>query len=88
MKSAALPTDHVSKYYAHFGGMCWPRACGNPMSDLEYTLRYDEPTREDLLVAASVIEAYRHIVIGLDSRDRARIVATLRTVEGLGKDQR
>lgn len=44
--------------YTTFDGMTWPRVGTN----LEWTLRYGTPTREDLLLAASVAAAYEALV--------------------------
>lgn len=52
--------DGMSRVYLHFGGMAWP----NPAdpNDIEWTLRYGEPTREQLMVAASMVAAYKQLV--------------------------
>lgn len=43
--------------------MTWPRPDIKEHNDsLEYILRYKNPTKEDLLVAASVIAAYKALI--------------------------
>lgn len=41
--------------------MNWP-ADNSEMGVLEWTLRYSKPTTQDLLVAASVVAAYRNLI--------------------------
>jgi len=40
------------------------------MNELEWTLRYGNPSKQDLLLAASVIESYRQMVIDPESKRR------------------
>ncbi len=61
---------------AHFDGMSWPLP-GERLERLEHTLRYGEPTQEDLLLAASVLSAYGAMVAST-SRSRAHVVQMLR----------
>lgn len=66
----------MGRYYRSFNTMCWP-APGPDLADLSYTLRYGEPTKEQLLVCASVLSAYEHL-IRLSVTRRAGIVRELR----------
>ncbi len=61
MISENTETSGEGEFYAHFDGMCWPLA-GSRLSDLEWQLRYGKPTRSQLLMAASVLSAYRQMV--------------------------
>jgi len=56
--------------------MTWP----NPADpkEVEWRLRYGKPDRGDLLVAASFIAAYRHLVLDLPQRTRNQRVSELR----------
>lgn len=55
----------------------WP-SIGQRLSDLEWTLRYGVPTRSDLLHAASILNAYRALVLQ-KAGDRAVIIQELRS---------
>lgn len=57
----------ASRSYVHFDDMTWPHP--HDPTDVEWRLRYGEPTRSDLLVAASYIGAYRQLV---DDAQRVR----------------
>jgi len=63
-------------FYRSFNNMCWP-APGPDLGDLSHKLTYGEPTKEDLLVCASVINAYQHM-IRLDAKRRAAVIRELR----------
>jgi hypothetical protein len=65
--------------YLHLDGMAWP----NPEDpqQVEWTLRYGNPTREDLNVAASYIAAYKQLVFDAQ-RVRNRKVSGIRAVTG------
>lgn len=49
-----------SKTYLSFDGMCWPNP--DDPREVEWRLRYGQPTRQDLLCAASFIGAYQQLV--------------------------
>jgi hypothetical protein len=66
----------MGRFYRSFGGMCWP-APSEDLGDLSHTLTYGEPTKEELLVCASVINAYQHM-IRLTAARRASIIRELR----------
>jgi hypothetical protein len=66
----------MGRFYRTFNGMCWP-APGPDLGDLSYILTYGEPTKEQLLVCASVINAYLHM-IRLDAKRRANVIRELR----------
>lgn len=40
----------------------WSAPTAQAASELEWTLRHGAPTREDLLCAASILNAYRHLL--------------------------
>ena len=56
--------------------MTWP-TIGQRLLDVEWALRYGEPTSQDLLFAASILNAYRALVLKT-AKDRAEIVRELR----------
>ena len=60
----------------HFLGMTWP-CPGEEMNDLEWTLRYGTPTRENLLSAAGIIGAYRQMVFD-NYKKRQMVIRELR----------
>jgi hypothetical protein len=66
----------MGRFYRSFGGMCWP-APSSHLGDLSHKLTYGEPTKEELLVCASVINAYQHM-IRLSAVQRAGIIRELR----------
>lgn len=49
------------KLYRFFDNMSWP-APGSDLGDLSRIFTYGEPTRNDMLVAASVINAYAELI--------------------------
>jgi len=55
------------KSFVRFDGMCWP----NPLdpNEIEWKLRHGEPTREELLQAASFLGAYKQLL-----RDSQKVV--------------
>lgn len=61
--------------YVAFDGMTWPNPA-DPL-EVEWSLRYGAPSREQMLVAASVVAAYRQLVED-PQRIRSGKVATLR----------
>lgn len=65
--------------------MRWP-GIGRRLLDAEWTLRYGEPTREDLLFAASILNAYRSLVLRTE-KVRAEIVRELRAAEAAEKPE-
>ena len=58
-------------------GTTWP----NPAdpNEVEWRLRYGNPTREDILAAASVMNAYGHLVFAPERR-RREVVRMIRRV--------
>lgn len=62
--------------YRHFDGMCWP-CPGEDMSNVIRALVYGEPRREDLLLAASVLQAYEQL-ISVPAKRRAELVREIR----------
>lgn len=58
--AAAKVVDEAAPTYLHFDGMAWPDPA-DPR-EVEWTLRYGTPTREQVLVAASFIAAYKQLV--------------------------
>ena len=70
------PSLSASGIFLSFDGMCWPTA-GVACADLEWVLRYGEPTKQELLCAASVLAAYRQMVY--DGREkRQRVIHMLK----------
>lgn len=51
----------MSRAYRHFNNMSWP-VPGERLSEIHQSLVYGEPTKEELLVCASVLSAYRHLI--------------------------
>lgn len=68
----------IPPYSVRFDGMTWPLA-GGAIGDLEWRLRYGVASRNDLLVAASVLSAYMALV-NRTERDRRLIIRALRAV--------
>jgi hypothetical protein len=70
------------KSHISFSEMTWPR-CGGELADLEWRLRYSytETTKQDRLMAASVLAAYAALV-AKPQRARNKIVKNLRKAEG------
>jgi hypothetical protein len=66
----------MSRFYRTFNGMCWP-VPGQDLGLLSYTLTYGTPTKEELLVCASVINAYTGLV-NMTATRRTDIVRELR----------
>lgn len=56
--------------FLHFDDMTWP----NPEDPLmvEWKLRHGEPTKSDLMVAASMIAAYKQLVYDTQTRRNAK----------------
>ena len=66
----------MSKKYTHVAdGMTWPQP-GEAMGEVEWRMRYNKPSREDILYAASVMSAYRQMVWDTQ-RKRNFVCATL-----------
>lgn len=61
-----------------FDGMTWPLP-GSRLDEVEHRLRCGGVTRADLLLAASVMHAYRQMVAD-STKQRAHVVRTLRSV--------
>lgn len=68
------------RLYAKIGEMVWP-CPGRELDDVEYSLRHGTPTRSQLMVAASVMAAYRQMILDT-AKKRAYVVRSLR-VESL-----
>lgn len=64
--------------WAQFDNMSWP-VPGGRLDALEYLLRYGGPSHSDLLWAASVIAAYRQMVMDPRTK-REHVIRTLRKV--------
>lgn len=71
----------LTEWTAHFDQMCWPRN-GKYLGDLAWKLRYGEPTKSDMLVAAEVIGAYMAL-IDKPAGARAKIIKLLKLAEEL-----
>lgn len=74
---AGMKTTAIS---AHFDGMAWPRP-GQRLADLAWRLRYAQEsiTPSDLLIAASVMDAYEALIARPLCRAR-EILGRLKTV--------
>lgn len=55
-------TVTIGATYVSFSEMCWPRAGGEALEEVQWRLRYGEPTKSDLMHAAQVMGAYRALV--------------------------
>jgi hypothetical protein len=62
-------------------GTTWPDP--HDPSNVEWELRYGEPTREQMLFAASVISAYSYLVLGLG---RSQLALLQRTAKALPQE--
>lgn len=67
---------------AQFGEMTWPI----PTADLGHTLRYGQPTKGQLLSAASVLDAYRAL-IWKPRAQQAKIISRLREAYRLAGEE-
>lgn len=63
--------------FAFFEDMTWP-CPGKRMGDLEWTLRYGTPTREDLLYAASIVASFGQMVANDTVKRRNKNITQLR----------
>lgn len=68
--------------YVRVEGTTWPHP--DDPNSVEWVLRYGNPSREDLLRAASFIHAYRHL-ISMTQRERNHRIQTLRLAAPLGQ---
>jgi hypothetical protein len=71
-------------FYRRFDGMVWP-APSVRMGDLEWKLRHspDMVTTQDMLLAASVIEAYTQMIVDPVTK-RQKVIAELRKGPNIG----
>lgn len=70
--------NRTSPTFLSFDGMAWPNP-EDPRS-VEWRLRYGEPTREDLMVAASFIGAYKQLVEDSVARRNAKVAGIRRAM--------
>lgn len=63
--------------FARFSEMTWPIHIEDENDSVQWRLRYGEPSREDILFAASVMQAYAELVES-PSRKRDAVIAILR----------
>lgn len=70
----------ITKRTVHWDGMCWPRYLENEDDSVQWRIRYNSETKEDLLYAASVMAAYSALV-GVTEKRRREIISTLRKAE-------
>lgn len=66
----------MANRFEFFNEICWP-VPGERMGEIEHTLRYGEPKRTDLLLAASVLSAYRQLVSS-STRKRNYVIKMIR----------
>lgn len=70
-----------TNFYRSFDGMCWP-APSEKMGEISWRATHGTPTRTDLLVAASVMNAYQEL-IGMSAKRRDKIIKELRKGPGI-----
>jgi hypothetical protein len=72
------PIDNPESEKSHrtFDEMTWP-CPGDRLNRLQWVLRYGTPTKEDLLLAASVLSAY-HQMVWDPLAKRQKVIAELR----------
>ncbi len=70
-----------ANFYRSFDGMCWP-APSEKLGEIEWRARHSTPSKNDLLVMASVCAAYQEL-IRLSARQRDKIIKELRKGPGV-----
>lgn len=79
----------IEARYLHFGGMTWPNP--HALEEMAWRLRYGQPTKVDLLLAASVVGAYRQLVEDSQRERNAKISGISRAASaalpGTGTDR-
>jgi hypothetical protein len=75
-------------YFATFAdGQTWPLA-GESAVDIEGALRHGgELSRSARLIAASIVAAYRELVMERSGEERGRVVAGLREAERVARER-
>ena len=68
----------ATNFAVHFDGMSWPLPGDDTHQDLEWVMRYAQPSRSDMLRAASIIAAYRELVTCTE-RKRRYVVRQIRS---------
>lgn len=66
--------------FTHFDEMCFPQP-GEELSQIEWTLRYGTPSKNQLMVAASVISAYSGLVLRKTQKQRNYVCKKLASGE-------
>ena len=66
------------KYYVNFDDMCWPKP--DDTGKLEWALRYGNPTRNQQMVVASIVAAYKEL-IHCAAAKRALVVRNIRKTD-------
>jgi hypothetical protein len=86
-KAATLRLRLIEDFSVAFERMTWPRAMGRTRS-IEWTLRYGTPKeiQKARFLAASIVNAYAHLVMDLNAKERAHIIAVLRRAEKEARD--
>lgn len=66
--------------YANVDDMSFPNPHCDRMQDLEWQLRHGSeiPDRSDLLYAASIISAYRELILGKTNKDRQYVCSAIK----------
>lgn len=59
-------------------GTTWPNPHPKGDADLSWTLTYGQPTRQELLLAASIVRAYRYLITETTEARRRLIIRELR----------
>lgn len=67
----------IARRWVQFEGTTWPMPEHDEDDSLEWKLRYGTPTKQDLLVAASYLNAYGCLVRATDKK-RAEVVRNLK----------
>lgn len=72
---------HITNRYVHWEGMTWPHVASEDTEDsIEWKLRYGNPTKIDLLYAASIIAAYGSL-IRCTEKKRREVITMIRAVK-------
>lgn len=72
----------MSITHVYFDDMVWPKP-DKGMDDLDWKLRYGNPSREELLAAASIVSAYSSLISSKTQRECIRIKRQIMMLEGI-----
>lgn len=68
----------MKSYHVLSNDTTWPSPVAS--NDIEWQLRYGQPTREQILVAASMLSAFRYLT-ELPQRERNEVIRDLRAAD-------